>query len=67
MKSYFQPAFILRCSIAIAYIVFGGVLLYYPLQNFFLRGTAKVLFAVLLIVYGLFRMYRAIKMVKEEE
>lgn len=62
MNTYLQPAILLRLIISIAYVVLGGLLLFVPFSFEFLTTTTKVALAVLLILYGIFRMYRAIKM-----
>lgn len=62
MNNYLQPAILLRLIISIAYVVLGGLLLFVPFSFEFLTHTTKVALAVLLILYGIFRMYRAIKM-----
>lgn len=67
MKSYFNPAFVLRFCIAIAYIILGIVLMALPMQLALLKGTTKILFATLLMAYGLFRLYRAFHTLKESE
>ena len=62
MKKYLQPAILLRLIISIAYVALGGLLLFFPFSFEFLTSTTKVALAVLLILYGIFRMYRAVKM-----
>lgn len=61
-----QPAFLLRAAIAIGYIVLGVLLLTMPLTLKILNKTTQPLFAVVLLAYGSFRMYRAVQMLKEE-
>jgi hypothetical protein len=67
MKPFLNPAFILRFSIAIAYIILGIVLLVLPVKISLLNDTAKFLFAGLLVIYGVFRLYRAFRALKENE
>lgn len=62
-----NPAFILRFTIAIAYIFLGALLLFSSIKISVLSNTNQYALAALLVVYGVFRMYRAIKILKEEE
>ncbi|MCB0511928.1 MAG: C4-dicarboxylate ABC transporter [Bacteroidetes bacterium] len=62
MKKYLQPAILLRLIISIAYVALGGLLLFFPFSFDFLTPTTKIALALLVILYGFFRMYRAIKM-----
>ena len=67
MNSFLQPAFLLRFTIAIAYIILGIVLIVLPIDIKLLNNTTKPLFSLLLIAYGTFRLYRAFQLLKEEE
>jgi len=67
MNKYTQPAFLLRFAIAAGYIILGGALLLLPVNIALLNATTKVLFALLLMAYGIFRLYRAFQLLNEEE
>ena len=67
MNKFLNPAFLLRLAIALGYIILGVVLLAYPINLALLNSTTKPLFALLLSAYGLFRLYRAVQILKEEE
>ncbi|HQV78283.1 MAG TPA: hypothetical protein PLJ42_08370 [Chitinophagales bacterium] len=67
MKPYLQPAFLLRFSIALAYIILGIVIFFLPIERILLNLTTKILFALLLMLYGIFRLYRAFRTLKNEE
>lgn len=66
MGNYNNPGFILRISIAIAYLLIGASLFFIKNLSLFSSDTFKYLFAVLLVSYGVFRIYRALKMYKDE-
>lgn len=66
MNPLLNPSFILRFAIAAAYIFLGGLLMFSSLTIKIFSGSTKYAFAALLIAYGLFRMYRAFKSLKEE-
>jgi len=67
MNKFFHPAFILRFVIAIGYIVLGILVLFLPISMKLLNKSTQPLFALLLIIYGGFRIYRAFQIIKEEE
>jgi len=67
MNKFLHPAFLLRLAIALGYIVLGIVLLTLPLHLALLNTATKPLFALLLLMYGFFRLYRAFQILKEEE
>lgn len=66
MNPLLNPSFILRFAIALAYIILGGLLLFSSVTIKIFNSTTQYAFAALLILYGLFRMYRAFKSLKEE-
>lgn len=66
MSKLTNPVFILRFAIAIGYIVLGILLVVLPISLELLNKTTKPLFSILLIAYGLFRLYRAFHTLKEE-
>ena len=61
-----QSGQILRMSIGVAYVILGLILIFLKINLFGLPTKTKIIFSVLLIAYGLFRMYRAIKFKNEE-
>lgn len=62
MSLFKNPGFVLRIGIAIAYVLLGISLFF--IKNFSLipSDTLKFALAALLIAYGIFRGYRAVKM-----
>lgn len=58
--------FMLRAMIGIAYILLGVLMIFSKVNFFHVDGMAKMLFALLLIAYGSFRLYRAVKLKYEE-
>lgn len=54
-----NPGLLLRAFIAIAYVILGILIINSPISAEVLSKTLKYCFGVLLIVYGLFRSYRA--------
>ncbi|MFN8295765.1 MAG: hypothetical protein U0T69_06185 [Chitinophagales bacterium] len=67
MNQFLNPAFLLRLAIAIGYLFLGAALLFFPVSIAILNKTTRPLFALLLVAYGLFRLYRAFQILKEEE
>ena len=67
MNKITNPAFLLRFAIAAGYIFLGAALLFLPVTLALLNKTTKPLFALLLTAYGIFRLYRAFQILKEEE
>lgn len=61
-----QPGFILRMSISAGYIILAIYLLVYPTALSFLTKEMTYAFSAVLIIYGLFRAYRAFQQYKEE-
>ncbi len=66
MGKFNHPGFILRIAIAIGYVLIGAAALFLKNLNLFSSDTLKYGFGILLISYGIFRMYRAFQMYKEE-
>lgn len=67
MKSIGQPAVILRLLIGVAYIVLGAFLLFSNIEIALLTPTTKTAFSLLLVVYGLFRLYRVKVLLNETD
>ena len=61
-----NPGFVLRIAIAIAYILIGISLFFIKNLTIFSSDTLKYVFAFLLISYGIFRVYRAFQLYKED-
>lgn len=61
-----QSGQILRMSIGVAYVILGLILMFFKINLFGLPTKTKIIFSVLIIAYGLFRLYRAIKFKNEE-
>lgn len=66
MNRFLNPAFLLRFAIAVGYIILGILLLTMPIIVKLLNKTTQPLFAILLMAYGCFRLYRAYQIVKED-
>lgn len=54
-----NPGLLIRAFIAIAYVFLGILILTSPISTEVLSKSLKYIFGVLLMVYGLFRCYRA--------
>ncbi|MDB5228807.1 MAG: hypothetical protein JWN78_3000 [Bacteroidota bacterium] len=67
MEFFKNPGFILRITTAICYIVLGGFLFAHPTIITFISKQMNYAFAAVLIIYGLFRAYRAYHFYKDEE
>ncbi|MDR1371659.1 MAG: hypothetical protein LBJ17_00830 [Dysgonamonadaceae bacterium] len=61
--------FVFECVMAIFYVVFGIVLLFTLLLDrvLFYNQTVKLTVGVLFLVYGIFRIYRSCKKIREKE
>jgi hypothetical protein len=66
MNKYTQPTFVFRTAIAIGYVVLGILIFTLPIRLELLTKITKPIFSILLIAYGIFRLYRAFQMIKEE-
>ncbi|MFN8282517.1 MAG: hypothetical protein U0U67_04845 [Chitinophagales bacterium] len=66
MGKFAQPGFILRIAIAVAYVLIGTSIFFIKNLTIFSSDTLKYLFAALLIGYGVFRIYRAFQLYKDE-
>lgn len=67
MKNLKNPGFIIRMAIAAGYIVLAVILLLHPeIINFLSRGMVYA-FCTLIIIYGSFRGYRALQLLKNED
>jgi ABC-type Co2+ transport system permease subunit len=66
MGNYNNPGFILRISIAIAYVLIGTSLFFIKNSTLFSNDIFRYAFAGLLTAYGVFRIYRAFQMYKDE-
>jgi len=62
-----NPGFILRIIIAAGYILLGILLIFHPSALGFLSKDMTRAFSVVLILYGLFRGYRAYQFYRDEE
>jgi hypothetical protein len=62
-----NTAQILRVFIGIAYVFLGITLIFSKINLFGLTSKSKLLFALLLVCYGLFRLYRAFAYKNENE
>lgn len=60
-----NAGFVLRLSIAVAYIIVGISIFFLKNLNLFSSNMFKYAFAILLISYGIFRTYRAFQFYKE--
>lgn len=68
MNDFLHPAFLIRLAIAIAYIALAAVLFFLPVTKLpILSDKTKLALSVLLLAYGLFRLYRAFQYKKEME
>jgi hypothetical protein len=67
MNRFTHPAVILRLVIAVAYILLGIMVLVAKFSKILLTPATKIPFALLLIAYGLFRVYRACRLTKIED
>ncbi len=66
MNIFQDPGFIIRTLTAIAYVVLGIFLALHPYIISFLSHQMTYAFAAVLIIYGLFRGYRAWQLYKEK-
>ena len=62
-----NPGFILRISISIGYIMLGIMLSIHPSVISFLSVEMTYIFCSLLVIYGLFRGYRAYEIYQKTE
>ncbi|MFN8236541.1 MAG: hypothetical protein U0T77_00100 [Chitinophagales bacterium] len=62
-----NPGFILRVIIAAGYILLGILLIIHPSALGFLTKDMTRAFSAVLIIYGLFRGYRAYQFYKDEK
>ncbi|MBK9330041.1 MAG: hypothetical protein IPM95_12230 [Sphingobacteriales bacterium] len=62
-----SPGFILRVIIAAGYIILGILLIIHPSVLGFLTKDMTRAFSAVLIIYGLFRGYRAYQFFNDEE
>jgi len=67
MNKFLRPAIVFRIIIAVAYVILGIALLILKFSDGFLSAKTKTALAVLVILYGSFRMYRALKMTEMED
>jgi hypothetical protein len=67
MEIFKNPGFLLRIFIAAGYIVLAVFLISYPNALSFLTKDMTYGFSAVLIIYGLFRGYRAFQQYKEEQ
>lgn len=67
MNKYLHPGIVFRVIIAIAYIILGIAIFILKFSSEFLQPKTKILFAMLVILYGVFRIYRALKMANAED
>jgi hypothetical protein len=67
MEFYKDPGFLLRIAIAAGYIVLAIYLFTHPGILSFLSKELTYVFSALILLYGLFRIYRAYQFFKEEE
>jgi hypothetical protein len=61
-----NPGFIIRIAIAIGYILIGSSVFFIKNISIFSSNILKYAFSVLLISYGVFRVYRALQLYKQE-
>jgi len=57
--------FIFECVMAIAYLALGIVLLFTPLFIYQIPGGLRIGLGVILVSYGVFRVYRAYKKITQ--
>ena len=53
--------FVFECVMAVLYLLLGIVFLFTPLFDGAIAGWVKIALGVLLSVYGVFRVYRAVR------
>lgn len=66
MKIFQDPGFIIRTLTAIGYVILGIVLALHPTIISFLSKEMTLIFSAVLVIYGLFRGYRAWQLYKEK-
>lgn len=67
MNVFKQPGFLLRLAIAIGYICLGVLLFFNYKEMDILNKKWSVALAALLLVYGAFRVFRAVQLLIDDE
>lgn len=52
---------IFECVMAVLYLVFGSIFLFTPIFDKVIQGKLSIALGIVLVLYGIFRIFRAIR------